>query len=135
MKKSIKYILMLLVVTLLLGGCNKQTTEPEDESGKQDNLVTIFINTEGIGQISATNDGTEPQFDEDHPFTQAIFNTAVGSEIKMEARQSEESYVFVNWTKDGEFFSEETKLTVTATEQAEYVAHFEWVENTEEAAH
>ena len=124
MKKSIKYILMLLVVTLLLGGCNKQTPTPADDGKKDDNKVTTFISTEGLGEVAATDDGSEPKFDDAYPFTQFIFNTDPGTEIKMETRSTDKSWVFVKWTKDGEFVSDETKLSVKADETAEYVARF-----------
>ena len=59
-------------------------------------VATIQINTEGLGEISYT----------------------------IAARPSE-GYKFVKWTKNGEDFSTEDKVTFEVTEDAEYIAVFE----------
>lgn len=85
--------------------------------------VIVRINTEGLGQIAYSEDG-EPEFDDEYPAQSAQLNLS-GGETYIFAAKADEGWKFVKWTKDGEDYSEEARITVELTESAEYVAVFE----------
>ena len=104
---------LLLSASVLASGCsgNKeaaQPTAPSEEPAQTPEAtetVLIQVNTYGLGNIATTDDGTEPEFGE-YPIQSSVMNTAPGTEIKMAAKaDTEEGYVFVKWTKNGEFYS------------------------------
>ncbi|MBE6025853.1 MAG: hypothetical protein IKI86_02070 [Firmicutes bacterium] len=89
-------------------------------------VATIQINTEGLGEISYAADGEEPEFEEGYPYQSAVVNVLEGqSNVYTIAARPSEGYKFVKWTKNGEDFSTEDKVTFEVTEDAEYIAVFE----------
>ncbi len=123
---------LLLSASVLASGCsgNKeaaQPTAPSEEPAQTPEAtetVLIQVNTYGLGNIATTDDGTEPEFGE-YPIQSSVMNTAPGTEIKMAAKaDTEEGYVFVKWTKNGEFYSTDEKISVKADADAEYIAVF-----------
>jgi hypothetical protein len=103
------------------GSSGSSTTEVPAESGE---LVLIQVNTEGLGEIAVSEDGQAPVFDEEYPISSHVTNVPKGTTLKLAARPQEEDYQFVEWTKDGELYSEEAEITVTADADTEYIAVF-----------
>lgn len=98
------------------------TLVPEEET-KADYIVRI--NIEGFGQIAYAEEGEEPVFDEDFPAQSAYLGE---KEIKtyVVAAKPDEGNKFVKWTKDGEDFSTDDKITIVGDEaNTEYIAVFE----------
>lgn len=103
------------------GSSASSTTEAPAES---DELVLVQVNTEGLGEIAVSTDGQTPVFDEEYPISSHVTNVPKGTTLKLAARPQEEDYQFVEWAKDGELYSEEAEITVTADADAEYIAVF-----------
>ncbi len=124
---------LLLSASVLAAGCSgnkaaaQPTPTPDETAGSGETAaetVLIQVNTYGLGNIAVTDDGTEPEFGE-YPYQSSVMNVAAGTEIKMAANaDAEEGYVFVKWTKNGEFYSTDEKLSVKADADAEYIAVF-----------
>ena len=91
-------------------------------------LATMQINTEGLGLIAYAPEGEEPSFDV--PSQSSVVNILEGETNKytIEAK-AEEGYTFVKWTKNGEDYSEDARISVEVTEDVEYIAVFEPEEN------
>ena len=91
-----------------------------------DTVATLQINTEGYGEITYATDGEEPEFDDEYPYQSAVVNLFEGqsTEYTLAARPGE-GYKFIKWTKNGEDFSTEDKITVDITEDVEYIAVFD----------
>lgn len=82
------------------------------------------INTDGLGEIAYAEEGQEPEFDDEYPAQSTQLNVAEPTTYVLAARP-DEGYKFVKWTKDGEDYSEEDKITVTVDADVEYRAVFE----------
>ena len=91
-----------------------------------DVVATLKINVDGLGEIAFAAYGEEPEFVEGEPYQSSVVNIFEGqsNEYSLAARAAED-YKFVKWTKDGEDFSTEEKITVEVTEDVEYIAVFE----------
>ena len=48
--------------------------------------VLINAVTEGNGLVAATDDGSEPVFNEEHPYQQAVYNAIKGTTIRLTAK-------------------------------------------------
>lgn len=81
----------------------------------------IIINTEGMGMITFTQDGEESV-----QANSAGTHVNDGDKLTLNAYPSDGSE-FVKWTKDGEDFSTEATVEITADGNAEYVAVFDYV--------
>lgn len=127
MKNRISALLALLLAVSPLTGCQGGASEPQDAEGYEgtgevtEETVTIQVNVDGMGVIAVTDDGSDPVIDPDIPFTSSYNNVAPGTEVKMTCEPDEE-YMFVRWTRNGEIFSKEQTISVTADENAEYRA-------------
>ena len=119
MNKLLKGMLAALMVTSL-AAC---TSEKQNESGTGGSLVTIQVNTEGMGIIAVDSEGKEPEIDTENMLTQIVTHVAEGASLGMNA-EGREGWKFAKWTKDGEDFSKDALITVTADADAEYVAVF-----------
>ena len=86
--------------------------------------IIVHINTEGLGNIAHAEGETEPEIDPEYPFQSAQINLAEPETYSILAWPQAGSR-FVKWTKDGEDFSAEPRITVVLKESADYVAVFE----------
>ena len=90
-------------------------------------LYTLQINTEGIGEVAYAPEGEEPEFDDEFPAQSSVKNIVEGDPTTyvLAARPTDDDYEFVKWTKNGEDFSTDEKITIEVTEDVEYIAVFE----------
>lgn len=124
MKKTI--VTLGLVIALIFaaacsGSSGSSGTEAPAETGEK---VLVQVNTDGVGEIAVSEDGQVPVFDEEFPTTSYFGNVEKGTTIALAARTQEDGYQFAKWTKDGELYSEEAEITVTADADTEYIAVF-----------
>ena len=115
-----KLLSVLFVVLLVLAGCANNKPQP----GQEAETVTIQINTDGIGIIAAAQGDEELKFDEQYPAQSIVMNVEKGTSVTMEAKEQEEDYVFVKWTKDGEDFATDKQISVVVDTDVEYRAVF-----------
>ncbi len=92
-----------------------------------DTKFTVRIQTEGVGQISFAPEGDEPGFDDEYPVTSAAVNLMVPATYVFSAATKESGWGFIRWLKNGEDYSTDPIITVELTEEAEFVAVFEYV--------
>ena len=122
MKKILAVLLTLMAALSLLTACG-QTEEPPAASDDAD-LVTIMVNIRGLGgSIAVSDDGSDPQLDPEYPMQSAYSNVEKGTEVKILA-EPEEGYHFFKWTVNGQEYSTEPLITVTAEEDVEFLAEF-----------
>ena len=122
MKKILAVLLTLMAALSLLTACG-QTEAPPAASDDAD-LVTIMVNIRGLGgSIAVSDDGSDPQLDPEYPMQSAFSNVEKGTEVKILA-EPEEGYHFFKWTVNGEEYSTEPLITVTAEEDVEFLAEF-----------
>ncbi len=122
MKKILAVLLTLMAALSLLTACG-QTEEPPAASDDAD-LVTIMVNIRGLGgSIAVSDDGSDPQLDPEYPMQSAFSNVEKGTEVKILA-EPEEGYHFFKWTVNGQEYSTEPLITVTAEEDVEFLAEF-----------
>ncbi|MBR0461631.1 MAG: hypothetical protein IJJ00_02805 [Erysipelotrichaceae bacterium] len=88
---------------------------------------TITINTEGYGYFNCLTDSDNFETDEDFSTSSMILNLQEPATYTLTA-QAGEGYVFTEWKKNGEDYSAELEITEEFTEDAEYIAVFEFVE-------
>lgn len=94
-----------------------------EEETKADYIVRI--NIEGFGQIAYAEEGQEPEFEEDFPSQSAYLGEKEQKTYVIAARP-DEGWKFSKWTKNGEDYSTDEKITITADEgDTEYIAVFE----------
>ena len=122
MKKILAVLLTLMAALSLLTACG-QTEDPPAASDDAD-LVTIMVNIRGLGgSIAVSGDGSDPQLDPEYPMQSAYSNVEKGTEVKILA-EPEEGYHFFKWTVNGQEYSTEPLITVTAEEDVEFLAEF-----------
>ena len=122
MKKILAVLLTLMAALSLLTACG-QTEDPPAASDDAD-LVTVMVNIRGLGgSIAVSDDGSDPQLDPEYPMQSAYSNVEKGTEVKILA-EPEEGYHFFKWTVNGEEYSTEPLITVTAEEDVEFLAEF-----------
>ena len=141
MKKTIAVISAFLMLSAVFTACgtNAETstsdaniaeTQPNNTSTEDisKDTVLIKINTDGYGGVIAfTDDGSQPVFDDEFPSQSAFTNVPVGTTIVISAKNDQniaEDISFVKWQKNGEDFSNDATITVTADADAEYIALF-----------
>ena len=124
MKKMTAILLTLMLALSLLTACGQKTDSSADATVNPDDLVTIMVNTKGLGgNVAITDDGTEPQIDPGYPAQSAFMNVEKGTTVKILA-EPEEGYHFFKWTVNGDEYSTEPLITVTAEEDTEFIAEF-----------
>ena len=122
MKKILAVLLTLMAALSLLTACG-QTEDPPAASDDAD-LVTVMVNIRGLGgSIAVSDDGSDPQLDPEYPMQSAFSNVEKGTEVKILA-EPEEGYHFFKWTVNGQEYSTEPLITVTAEEDVEFLAEF-----------
>ena len=122
MKKILAVLLTLMAALSLLPACG-QTEDPPAASDDAD-LVTVMVNIRGLGgSIAVSDDGSDPQLDPEYPMQSAYSNVEKGTEVKILA-EPEEGYHFFKWTVNGQEYSTEPLITVTAEEDVEFLAEF-----------
>lgn len=124
MNRFLKGMLAAFMVTSL-AACSANTSgESEDEgSAIPENPVLIKVNTEGVGNIAIAAEGKEIEWDPEFPATSIAQNVEKGSSLTLAAKAGED-YKFAKWTKNGEMYSQDETVTLTADEDAEYIAVF-----------
>lgn len=110
--------LFIVLIMFMVTGCTRK------EEPIIDDLYTISIETEGLGQIATALGDEEITFDDEFPVTSAYMNAPAGTQVKMAAKQSDQEWMFVKWKKNDMDFSTETEITVTVDEPVSYVAVF-----------
>lgn len=88
----------------------------------------VVINTEGIGNIARTVEGTDLVFDDEYPPSQIIDHLVKGTTLTIGAKPTEDDWEFVKWTVNGEDYSTDSETTVTADEDLQIVAVFKFKE-------
>lgn len=88
--------------------------------------VDISVGVEGEGMIEGSNDGTEPEIDEEFPMQSVALNVPVDGKVILIAK-AKEGYVFRFWidTDDIEFYSTDARFEFTADKDRNIVAYFE----------
>ena len=131
MKKILAGLLAMLFVASLAGCGGGDTTseapkETEVSTTEESTLpkeFTLFILAEGEGSIAYAEEGGTPAFNDKYPSLSAeiyLINPAT----YILAAKPNEGYEFVKWTKDGEDYSKEARITITADREAKYIAVF-----------
>ena len=87
--------------------------------------MLINATTKGNGQIAGIDDGSEPVFDDEYPFQQAVYNANKGITIKLSAK-ADEGWTFKEWKnkQTRETYSTDASVTIEANEALELVAVF-----------
>lgn len=117
-------VCMMVFATACGGGADSSSKETKAETEAAAETVTIQVNTDGVGEIAVSTDGQAPVFDEEHSICSHVTNVPKGTSLTLSARTQEDGYQFSEWTKDGELYSEEAEITVTADADTEYIAVF-----------
>ena len=122
MKKILAVLLTLMAALSLLTACGQ--TEESSAASDDADLVTVMVNIRGLGgSIAVSDDGSDPQLDPEYPMQSAYSNVEKGTEVKILA-EPEEGYHFFKWTVNGQEYSTEPLITVTAEEDVEFLAEF-----------
>lgn len=135
----------MLALALALVGCGGAASEATPSDGtagdseattSQQGQAVVKINTEGVGEIAWAYEDDEPEFDDEFPTQSAFVGDAYGQTIHIEARESDdvEGFRFVRWNKDGVSFSTDRRIDVKVDGDAEYVALFEYVDESGEVS-
>ena len=87
--------------------------------------VLINAVTEGNGLVAATDDGSEPVFNEEHPYQQAVYNAIKGTTIRLTAKAAE-GWTFKEWKNalTGRLYSTDEAITVEANGSLKLTAVF-----------
>ena len=93
-------------------------------------IGTLTVNTEGFGNIAVGQGDEEAVFDDEQPFQSHFSNIAEPTTFHLAARP-DEGYRFVKWTLNGEDYSTEDKITVECSENMDFVAVFDIIEEAE----
>ncbi|MCR4606284.1 MAG: hypothetical protein K5771_00975 [Oscillospiraceae bacterium] len=91
----------------------------------QEAPIGVSINTEGYGFFTALTDGDTYETPDDYSTTSAILSLYEPTTYMLSAKGGED-WVFVKWTKNGEFLSAEPDITVEFDESADFIAVFEF---------
>ena len=111
MKKVTATLLMLTAALFAFSACGQNTEESTTEFADP---VMIMVNTKGMGgNIEISEDGSDPKPDPEYPMQSAYSTVERGTVVKILA-EPEEGYHFYKWTVDGEEYSTEPLITVTA---------------------
>lgn len=62
---------------------NVEFTPFSQYKSASDERVLINTTTAGNGQIASSDDGSEPVFDDEYPYQQAVYNTVKGTTVKL----------------------------------------------------
>ena len=112
---------------------NTPITEDTELTALWGAVLQANITGAGNGQIAFAELGDELEYRDEEPYTTVYSSVIIGlnNTVKLGAKESGDS-VFVKWTKSGdESFSDENKeITVTVTEDVEYIAEFKLIEYT-----
>ncbi len=123
MKKKLIVVSLLMVLVLVLAGCG--SSEPEEDASEEAAAgYTVFINTEGMGQVAYSTDGETPAFDDEYPQQSAQVMVEPSGEIVLGAKADEE-WKFIKWTMNDEDYSTDEQITVTVTADMNLVAYFD----------
>ena len=121
MKNVTATLLMMIAALFVFSACGQNTEESTTEFADP---VMIMVNTKGLGgNIVISDDGSDPKPDPEYPMQSAYSTVERGTVVKILA-EPEEGYHFYKWTVDGEEYSTEPLITVTAEEDTEFIAEF-----------
>ena len=119
MKKLFYALIVMLVMSVTLSACGAKNAiaDPAD-------LVTITANIKDRGgNIEMTDDGSDPEPNPEYPMQSAYANVEKGTVVKILA-EPEDGYRFFQWTANGSEYSTEPLITVTAEDDADFLAEF-----------
>ena len=104
---------------------NVELTPFSEFKSASNERVLINATTKGNGQIAGSDDGSEPVFDDEYPFQQAVYNANKGTTIKLSAK-ADEGWTFKEWKnkQTRETYSTDASVTIEANEALELVAVF-----------
>lgn len=139
---NMKKLLISLAALALLAGCGQgaDSTKGAAGPGSEDpadstsdiisglspykDPVMIQVNLgNGMGTLAFAEEGKTPEFEEGFPVQSMVNTVERNSVVELDARPDEE-YQFLKWTKNDEFYSYDSRITVTVPEDVEYKAHF-----------
>ena len=100
--------------------------DPTNTSTTQADKVLLRVNCYGDGQLAATEDGSEPVFDDEYQDTSIAYNMDKGATAKVKARAAE-GYMFMYWAdEDTEtIYSMEDTIEITMDKPLSLIAYFE----------
>ena len=95
-------------------------------------LVSIIARRDGDGQVSISQDGSEPEFEDDFPIHYAAVQAAVGDPVILSAK-ADEGWNFAEWKNSdtGKMYSTDATITIKVTEAMDLTAVFEIAEENE----
>lgn len=146
MIKKYFYPLIMLAILVVLSGCGNTSgqestpdaadTSVDMMSGDDDdypiseesldmNGYLVTINTEGLGQVARAEVGRKFAFDEEYPAQSTADHLAEGTKLLIGAK-ADDGWKFVKWTLNGADYSTDEQFEYTVTEDAEFVAVFDF---------
>ena len=101
-------------------------SEIKEETPNADTLVLLKANIAGQGQISYTDDGSEPVFDDEYPVQSIGCNLTKGSKVKLSAK-ADEGYKFLFWMNEdtNDIYSKEPNISIEIDEALSLKAVFD----------
>lgn len=107
--------------TIVLSTGNRDSSSSDTGS---EELKTVLINTEGMGQIAYAEEGGTPEFNDDFPAQSTQISIAEPANYVLAAK-ADDGWEFVKWTKDGEDYSEDEQIEVELDSSVVFVAVFD----------
>ena len=126
MKRFLSVLIIISIVLFAFAGCAGKDSTDSSSSDKDTvtKVYTLFINTEGMGQIAYATNGDKPEFNDEFPVQSTQVSADDHSSYVIEAK-ADDGYKFVKWTKNGDDYSTDSIIEVTVTEDMDLVAVFE----------
>lgn len=127
-----KKIITLMLVLALAGTMGTTTafaapdTDPTAPAAAQTDKVLLRVNCFGDGQLAATDDGSEPVFNDDYPMQSVAFNMDKGATAKVKAKASE-GYKFMYWADEDKqtIYSMDDTIEIEMNEPLNLIAYFD----------
>ena len=85
----------------------------------------VTINTDGAGQVGYIEEG-QGQTDVDEYYTSIQFGLEEPASYILAAKETDQGWYFVKWTKNGTDFSTERQIKVELSEDADFIAVFDF---------
>lgn len=126
MKRFLSVLMIISIILFAFAGCAGKDSKDSSSSDKDTatKVYTLFINTEGMGQIAYATNGDKPEFNDEFPVQSTQVSADENSSYVIEAK-ADDGYKFVKWTKNGDDYSTDSIIEVTVTEDMNLVAVFE----------
>lgn len=128
MKKFITLLISAMIIVCCAACGNNGSSSSESPTFNADianaGLISLVVNTEGMGEIAIADEGETTTFDKDTSVQSAMKSVEKDTVLEIAAK-ADEGWKFVKWTKDGQNFSGDEHITVTVTADTVYQAVFE----------